>query len=243
MTSVYLFASAMVLPALMAANVGARPMRPEVAAITISASWCVATSRSPCSPSETPGRASLAARSISGVSAKHAVSAGANSCACCARRETLLRAAKATMRKCSGKHRTTSSVCRPIDPVLPSSAIRLGKLVIYLYPLMVKLLFTSYFWANTLFALVHPFALTILIFLPVLLSTIFYHATGPKRNTQDFANCTLGALRYLGAKYEMRLCLFVSVRSCTLRFIVRVVFAILCYFPSVLLQIAIKHTY
>src|SRR5260370_1494208 len=113
--------------------------------------------------------ACLACCSLAGVPAKHAVSIGANSCTCCARSETLLRAAKATIRKCSGKHRTTSSVCRPIEPVLPSRAIRLGKSVIYLYPSLVKPGFTPIFMGEhaahpCLFALIGLLLLSITSF-------------------------------------------------------------------------------
>src|SRR5258706_15717326 len=93
----FLFASAIVFPALMAASVGLNPIRPEVAATRISASARVATASSPCSPSIAPGKASCTACSISGVSAKHATREGLNSCTCCARTETLLRAANATI--------------------------------------------------------------------------------------------------------------------------------------------------
>src|SRR5204863_7995988 len=96
MTSVSLFASAIVLPAAIAAKVGLSPTKPEVAATTISASACVASSNNPCSPSTTSGKASCAASSTPGMSAKHATRDGLNSCTCCVSNETLLRAAIAT---------------------------------------------------------------------------------------------------------------------------------------------------
>src|SRR5260370_37756247 len=110
--------------------------------------------------------ACLACCSLAGVPAEHAVSIGANSCTCCARSETLLRAANATTRKCSGKHRTTSSVCRPIEPELPSRAIRLGKSVIYLYPSRVKPGFTPIIYERTRGAslLVLPHCLVITVY-------------------------------------------------------------------------------
>ena len=53
--------------AVIAARVGASPIRPEVAATTISTSGCVATSSKPSSPSTTRGKAARAASQLPGI--------------------------------------------------------------------------------------------------------------------------------------------------------------------------------
>ena len=96
---------------------GARPALPTLAAMTVSASGWLATSS--CETTRHAG-GRLDARDSGGSSQETAL--GWNSRACSASRSRLCPAESPTTENSSGKARTMSSVCLPIEPVDPNIA-------------------------------------------------------------------------------------------------------------------------
>ena len=96
---------------------GARPALPTLAAMTVSASGWLATSS--CETTRHAG-GRLDARDSGGSSQETAL--GWNSRACSASRSRLCPAESPTTENSSGKARTMSSVCLPIEPVDPNMA-------------------------------------------------------------------------------------------------------------------------
>ena len=123
-TSVSLFASAISLPASMAAIVGRMPIIPTIAVTSISLPSICAISRSPSIPLTTFVPVSrIRLFSSSAFSSAHTpTSLGWNSRICCSSNVILFPAARAST-SISLFSLTTSRVCVPIDPVDPSIAI------------------------------------------------------------------------------------------------------------------------
>src|SRR5947209_8195690 len=117
MINVSLLASATSFPARRAASVGTRPAAPDVPTTTRSTSGRETISERPPGPRSRsiPGkRCSLGTRS------ERATAWGRNSAACLDNRCSFIPVAKPLTRIRPPLLRTTSSVCRPIEPVLPS---------------------------------------------------------------------------------------------------------------------------
>src|SRR5579875_2043227 len=121
-TSASLLASATVFPASIAASVGRRPWRPTTASSTKSAAHSCTSVVSASGPvRRRPAGISAAG---AGGSAS-AASAGRQVASCSANSGDQRPAASATTSKRSGWAATTSSACRPIEPVEPKIASRL----------------------------------------------------------------------------------------------------------------------
>ena len=123
-TRVSLLASAISLPASMAAMVGRIPIMPTTAVTTISASSAAAASISPSIPEViVTGRSETFSFSSLAFSSLHTqATLGLNSRICCSRSSILLPAARETT-LISELARTTSRVCVPMEPVEPRTAI------------------------------------------------------------------------------------------------------------------------
>ena len=107
-----------VLPALTAASVGLSPAPPEIAITTVSTRGWPAISSSGRSSCLTPVRRASAGP----LRSPQYTNSGFHSPICSSTSATSFPAARATMRNRPGEARTTSSVCRPIEPVEPSTA-------------------------------------------------------------------------------------------------------------------------
>src|SRR5574337_907468 len=126
MTSVSLLASAMFLPAWIAAIVGSSPAAPTRAESTTSASLWAASVTSPSAPARSSGRGcgSSRARASTAVGSRSATACGRYRRQSSARSGTLEpRAASPATESASGKAETSSSVRLPTEPVAPSSVI------------------------------------------------------------------------------------------------------------------------
>ena len=121
-TSVSLFASAMSLPAWIAASVGRMPIMPTTLFKTMSASGSCTSSRRPSMPPRTFTfvSATLAFRSAAARSSNRQAIFGWYRRICSSIKETLLPAARAVTDSASPFLSTMSSACVPMDPVLPS---------------------------------------------------------------------------------------------------------------------------
>ena len=124
-TRVSLLARAMRFFSAIAARVGLSPTAPETAVTTQSLSESVAASRSPSIP--TPTRMSVSAtavlKALAACSSYTAQNRGLYLRACCSSRSIFLCAVRAATRTpmCSA----AASVCRPIEPVQPSTEMAL----------------------------------------------------------------------------------------------------------------------
>ncbi len=123
-TSVSLFASAMRFFARMAQSVGRRPIMPDTAVTTVSASGSAAAASRPSMPLRTVIfiSASRAFNSCAAASSYKTASSGQNSRHCAASASTSVFAVSAATRTPSVC--ATSSVCRPIDPVEPRTEMQ-----------------------------------------------------------------------------------------------------------------------
>ena len=126
--SVSLFASAIVRPSLIASIVGKRPATPTTPVTTVSAPGATAAAIWPSGPVTISGigapAALISSRSCASFSAAASPTTfGLNSIACCASSSTFAPAEIEMTSKASGYSRQMSSVCVPIDPVEPSSAM------------------------------------------------------------------------------------------------------------------------
>ena len=120
--SVSLLARAMSFLALMAAIVGSKPADPTIPVTTMSQLGRVAHATRPSAPCTTSvlqpgGREERTAEAASGVDMQARV--GENCFIWDTMRSTLVPAARDTISKLSGRSRTMSSVCVPIEPVDP----------------------------------------------------------------------------------------------------------------------------
>ena len=124
-TSTSLLASAMVLPASMAASTASSAVVPDEAHSTMSTSGCVATSINPSAPPTTRVPAGAAAVS-DGTACRSpmAAMAGRYRSSCAASASTLRPAASPTTRSRSGYASITASALVPIEPVEPRIATR-----------------------------------------------------------------------------------------------------------------------
>mmetsp|Transcript_72584 Transcript_72584/g.146089 ORF Transcript_72584/g.146089 Transcript_72584/m.146089 type:complete len:260 (+) Transcript_72584:814-1593(+) len=127
---VSLLAKAMRLPFLMASMVGSKPAHPTIPVTTTLASSSVATMFTPSAPPHTSTPVTPSARSLSFSSGTFAGSAhettrtvSLNSAHCAARRSRFPPAESAVTLNLSGRARTMSNVCVPIDPVEPRREI------------------------------------------------------------------------------------------------------------------------
>ena len=127
MTSVSLFASAIVRPAWIAAIVGNRPTPPTSADRTTSASTSRASATSPSMPDSSSGRGAGSRRASASTAAG---SSSATACGAYLRQRSAIlsgfepRAAMPATENSSGKPETRSSVRSPMEPVAPSNVIR-----------------------------------------------------------------------------------------------------------------------
>mmetsp|Transcript_8414 Transcript_8414/g.20591 ORF Transcript_8414/g.20591 Transcript_8414/m.20591 type:complete len:236 (+) Transcript_8414:898-1605(+) len=127
---VSLLASATSLPFSIAAMVGSSPAQPTMPVTTMSAWSILATSQTPSIPVTSVGLSpsipsSSASSAPSLLPSSRATIAGRNSLICSASSSTLDLAARPTSSKFCGRSRMMSSVCVPMDPVDPSSDMRL----------------------------------------------------------------------------------------------------------------------
>ena len=113
-------ATAISLPARIAANAGCSPAVPTMATNTMSADGRVANSISPSAPEVTrmPSSCGRSSSTFSGEVIE--TSSGRNCFACFARSSALPPAARPTRRMSLGKSSATLAVLVPIEPVLPS---------------------------------------------------------------------------------------------------------------------------
>ena len=123
-TMLSLLARATRLPASSAAISGSVPAKPLTAFTTVSAAAYRAATAAASFPaySSTPLGSSSFIESAAASSSMH-ISSGINSFACSSARRAFLPAHIAHTSNSSLCERTTSSVCVPMDPVLPSTAI------------------------------------------------------------------------------------------------------------------------
>mmetsp|Transcript_13687 Transcript_13687/g.49065 ORF Transcript_13687/g.49065 Transcript_13687/m.49065 type:complete len:234 (+) Transcript_13687:673-1374(+) len=126
--SVSLFARQMFFPASIAATVGGSPAQPTIPVTVLSTSGCRATSIMPSGPYKISGLSPSIAAIIDSSRATSAPSLmltifGLNFMICSARTSRFFPALSATISNLSGFSSAMSSVCVPMEPVLPSSEI------------------------------------------------------------------------------------------------------------------------
>mmetsp|Transcript_13347 Transcript_13347/g.49945 ORF Transcript_13347/g.49945 Transcript_13347/m.49945 type:complete len:234 (-) Transcript_13347:124-825(-) len=125
---VSLFARQMFFPASIAATVGGNPAHPTIPVTTLSTSLCLATSTIPFGPYRSSGNGPSMSLSIAFSVAMSFPSAmltifGLNFLICAASTSRFLPAERATISNLSGCSSAISSVCVPMEPVLPRREI------------------------------------------------------------------------------------------------------------------------